>query len=74
MKFRLMANATFDAEGIDDAFKRLAEHFNYLYGLGLANTKGEGDEIPVETERFFESGSCVITKWDETDWAEKYIQ
>ena len=36
-EFKLTADATFMAENIDDAFHKLAEHFN-----GLANKPNEG--------------------------------
>lgn len=35
MKFRIKADAVFEAEGIDDAFTRLSEHFWELYSLDL---------------------------------------
>jgi hypothetical protein len=40
MKFRLTADATFEAEDLDDAFAKLAEHFRRLSDAG-----SDGPEI-----------------------------
>jgi len=48
MKFHLIADVKFEAENIDDAFAKLAEHFSDLAEHG------------TDTERLFEAGSCEI--------------
>lgn len=58
MKFRLTANAVFEAENIDDAFRRLSVHFLQLADHGL-----DGLDDLSEGEQLFEDGSCEIIKY-----------
>ena len=48
MEFRLKADATFEAEGIDDALKKLGKHFLATFKDGL------------DTPDIFESGEIEI--------------
>ncbi|HTG95715.1 MAG TPA: hypothetical protein VL866_24145 [Pyrinomonadaceae bacterium] len=59
MKFCLFANATFEAENIDDAFKRLAAHFQQLAEYGVGDSS--------EDDQLFEGGVVQITKYRDHD-------
>ena len=53
MKFHLIADATFEAANIDDALRRLSEHFRQL-------TEGSLDDS--DTDQFFDGGSIEVGK------------
>jgi len=61
MEYRLTANATFDAETLDDAFTKLANHLRDLVGAG-ADTPKESGFYDVDTPKFFNAGTLELTE------------
>lgn len=60
--YRLLADCTFEAESIDDAFKKLEDHFRALQ-----------EEMP-DDERLFTSGEINISPLDVMDKKDIYRQ